>query len=162
MGVEKILSYGKRFSLGLLTTLMLNCTDKEVTQPEPEDIEGKIRETIVDVYYKWAEKSRQHDYYGMLALVVPGSSMEGATNVCKDQWDFGNEFSYSFNSVNVGLLEESPPKAYVRGNWTRYQNDPPPREGGFYGFSIPIDGDYEGENWKLNGMNWSHEINWWK
>lgn len=167
--LEKILRFSKRLAFTSLVgiALIYGCSkDEEApTSPSGNDLDA-IEQQIVDKYYDWAAYSRSHNYNGMMNLVIPGSNMAGATNVCKSAWDEGNELNYAFYDVGIdGFDEDLPYYAYVWGNYTLYQYFGEPAEpsnGGFYGTAMPYDGEFYGDNWRLNSMNWNLEWDWWE
>lgn len=164
--LKGLLSQGRNFGLGLCLTVILGCQEAP-SEPEQSMTEEEVFEHVVDNYYSWARLSQFKDYYGMIDLVAPQSNFEGATGVCKRTWERGNDLYYEFSSVSVDFSEEQPPKAYIYGNWKRHQvegstTETTIQEGGFYSSSLPADGEYYETNWKLNGVNWSFEKNWWR
>ena len=126
-------------------------------------IDKDLKKQIVQIYYDWVSKSRTHDIFSMLRLVVPSSDFEKMTIKCKDSWESGKELYYSFNSVEVEYTEKNPSDAIIYGNWELYQGQSVSIcKGGFYSSAKPIDGKYYGNKWKLNDMTSNLNENWWK
>lgn len=135
--LEKILRHSKRIFVTSLigVTLLCGC-GKNGGENNPTNSGGNnedaVKQHIVNQYYGWAAKSRAHDYYGMVDLVMSGSNMSGATNLCKSKWDEGQEHCYAFSDVHVDLLTENPADSWVMGNYIHYQEFGEPFYGGFY------------------------------
>ena len=163
MLLKKFSSSSKRLGLiALFSIFMLNCEENIVNEPVGKTNED-LEEQIENLYYDWAMKSRLRDYQGMLAISVPRSSVEGMTNVCKSSWDEGAELYYVYNSVKVYDLQETPPKAKIYGNWEMHQGrNTEVYSGGFNSSSWPTDGEFYGDNWKLDGISFGLEENWWE
>ena len=126
-------------------------------------IDQDVKKRIVQIYYEWVNKSRSHDVFSMLRLVVPGSNFEKLTKKCKDSWKSGKELYYSFNSVEVEYTEKNQSDAVIYGNWEMHQgNGMSIYKGGFYSSAKPIDGNYYGDKWKLDEMTSNLHENWWK
>ena len=152
--------------LSTIVIVPMGCQEA-TTEPEVSVTDEYVIEQVIDNYYGWARLSRNKDYNGMINLVAPQSSFEGATGVCKDMWDMGGDFYYEFSSVDVQYTQEKPPEAVVYGNWLLYQRpantgSPVINEGGFYSDSYPVDGEFYGDEWRLDGINWNKDKNWWK
>ena len=144
----------------------MGCQETPI-ESEPSVTEEDIIEQVIGNYYDWARLSRNKDYYGMINLVAPQSNFEGATNVCRGAWDSGGDFYYEFSSVDVQYTQKQPPEAVAYGNWRLYQRpagagSPTVHEGGFYSDSYPVDGEFHGQEWKLDGMNWEAGKDWWR
>ncbi len=167
MALRNLLSYGKSLGFGVLFSLIMACEKDEQPFISEEQKEAQIREHIVNNYYDWARMSKLKDYEGMLQLVAPQSTFEGATEVCKNQWDENGDFYWEFSSVEVESTTKQPPEAYVRGNWSitqRSENAGAPDSfgGGFYSSSFPSDGEYYNKNWLLDGINCNLDRFWWR
>ena len=161
--LEKILKDSKKIFVTSLIGISLVCGCGGGDNPtSSNNNEDDVKQHIVDQYYAWAAESRDHDYNGMMALVMPGSNMAGATNLCKSEWDQDHEFCYAFSGVHVDLLTEDPADSWVMGNYIHYQEFCEPFYGGFYGGAQPFDGNFWGFDWKLNQMNWNCGWNWWE
>lgn len=161
--LKKILGCGKKVLIGSLIgiTLLCGCKKEDSGPTGPAGVtEDEINQAIINTYYGWANKSRAHDDNGMMALVISGSQMAGATNLCKEMWDEGNEYSYAFDDVRIDYLSLDPVSQYVKGNYIHYTGTNEPFYGGFYGTCIPWNGEYESLDWRLNTMNWNCEWGW--
>ena len=133
-----------------------NPSDSNNNSNNGQDNVAAEKQQVVNLYYDWANYSQQHNYSGMMGLVAQGSNFAGASRVCKSNWDNGLEYFFSFNSVEVDLIDGN--EAYVWGNWVNYAGTPLSSvEDGFYSGPIKINGV-----WKLSGMNWDCKKNWWR
>lgn len=149
----------------MIDLFILAALDRQQTNPTTlsSKIDKDVKKQIVRIYYDWVSKSRIHDIFSMLRLVVPISDFEKMTKKCKDSWDSGKELFYVFDSVEVEYTEKNPADAIIYGNWEMYQgNETPICKGGFYSSAKPIDGNFYGDKWMLNEITSNLNENWWK
>lgn len=135
---------------------------EDTTQEETNDdsFEQETRE-IVRLYCAWSDRLLAQDYEGALALVVPGSNGEGATNVVKESWDLGFQdyviFTYVEHDVNEDDIARNEGRA--KGNFQAIQSGNgiyEEQNAGFYSSCRKISGQ-----WKIEGLNWNNEEDWW-
>jgi len=153
----------KVFLILICVFLVVSCSKKDKGTNSTPDPTEEIKNRVEKLYTDWARFSRLHAYSSMLSLVVPNSNFEGMSNTCNEQWGRGEEFYYVFTSVEVDYVSQDPIEMNVHGNWEMHQGPSVPvYKGGFYSNAWPIDGEFEGHNWKLDGMNMNLDENWWK
>lgn len=140
--------------------LVISCTETSPTNSSSDNDsnansnDNGILQQVYNMYFEWAQMSRNHNYEGMLSLCYPGGNFEGRTNVCKSQWDMNTESYYTFDTVEIIDVYKNPPSITVRGNVTDYQGPGNPSfYNGFYSSAKPLDGNFYSNTWKLDGIN---------
>ena len=135
-------------TLILNIALLLGCKKETTITESNQPLDNSSRDALILIqYHNWASASKSHDYTTMKSVVVPGSSFDGATEVCKKAWDYGDELYYEFSNLEVVEYYET--SAAVHGNWKIIFTDPQYNAtGSFASFCVKKNG-----KWLLSGLN---------
>jgi len=108
---------------------------------------------ILDVYRRWAEASRRHDYPAMDALTLPGSDFGEITSNYKKYLDIGMQCHYELSRIRV-VREEGEDQAKVTGLISLIQSTVHiETKGKFTSTCARKEATEEKDAWLLDGMD---------
>ena len=147
----------------VLSAGVLSCQPINPSPPGPDY--NKVRQEIINLYSNWGSATQSKNYSQMKALSIPGSDFDQTGDFIKSK----NESSginnyYTFDSVSVPSLSEVGNYNLDSGYFNYYEafpNDPSQylyaghttvTRYSFIGSAKPSDGDFSGNNWKLDSF----------